>query len=147
MSLEQHIKNVFQVYRPKRGWKTIYWLVDVHGVIIPGSWHRENDFQFISPIAPQVLRWISHRLDQKLILWTSSYNSEVDNIIKWLNEHFITVDFVNENPLEEHTKYADFSRKPYFNILLDDKAGMDPKTDWKIIQETLREIGEWDKLS
>lgn len=145
MSLENHIKNVFQVYRPQRKWKTIYWMVDVHGVILPGSWHRENDFRFINDECQPVLEWISDRRDQKLILWTSSYQSEIEHVVNWLADQCIVVDYVNENPLEEHTKYADFSKKPYFNILIDDKAGFDPIIDWEWIKKTLQEIGEWDK--
>jgi hypothetical protein len=133
MSLENHIKNVFTVLRPKRGWNTIYWLVDVHGVIIPGSWKRENDWQFIVPECKEVLQWISNRSDQKLILWTSSYKTETDMLRTWLGSHGIVVDYVNENPMEEHTAYADFSRKCYFNILLDDKSGFSSETDWLFI--------------
>lgn len=141
MSLDRHIKNVFTVYKPKRGWKTIYWLVDVHGVIIPGSWHKENDFQFIDNWCPRVLRWISEQPDHRLILWTSSYKEELNKLGDWLFSRGITVDYINCNPEEKNTVYADFSFKPYFNILLDDKAGFDPKIDWQIIHNTLIELG------
>ena len=30
-----------------------------------------------------------------------------------------------------------FEKKFYFNILLDDKAGFDPETDWSVIKEYL----------
>lgn len=152
MSLESHIKNVFQVYRPKRGWKTIYWMVDVHGVIIPGSWHRENDFQFISKIAPIVLKWISDREDQRLILWTSSYSKEVEKIRDWLFSQGIVVDYVNVNPVEKNTAYADFTYKPYFNILLDDKSGMMPEYDWILVAKAIEnstgdKIIEWNDFN
>lgn len=146
MSLETHIKNVFTVLRPKRGWKTIYWMVDVHGVIIPGSWHRENNFQFISQDCEEVLKWISDRDDQKLILWTSSYSSEVEKLGDWLFQRGIVVDFVNINLDEKNTEYADFTYKPYFNILIDDKAGFDPESDWASIKMELIFIGEWAKV-
>jgi len=49
----------------------------------------------------------------------------------------INFDFVNKNPSENNTSYADFSKKFYFNILLDDKAFFEP-SDWV-------EISEWIK--
>lgn len=137
MSLASHITKVFHVYKPQRKWTTIYWMVDVHGVIIPGSWHRENTFVFMNTFAEAVLRWISKEPDQRLILWTSSYKSETDALREWLEKKEIHVDYINENPEEEHTTYADFSKKPYFNILLDDKAGFDPETDWEVIYQLL----------
>ena len=140
-----NIKRTFVELRPKRKWKTIYWMVDVHGVIIPGSWHRENDFKFIHPDAAEVLKWITDRDDQRLILWTSSYQKEMVPLMTWLCYNGIWPDHINENPEEEHTEYADFSKKPYFNILIDDKAGFEPETDWTAIKQELIDIGEWDK--
>jgi hypothetical protein len=147
MSLEKHIETVFTVYKPKRGWKVIYWMVDVHGVIIRGTWHKKNHFEFIDETAKDVLKWISDRPDQKLILWTSSKPEELEAMSAWLLSHGIVVDFMNSNPDEKDTEYADFSLKPYFNILLDDKAGFDPETDWQVIKDTLVSLGLWAPLS
>ena len=37
----------------------------------------------------------------------------------------------NRNPYEEEdTKVASFKEKPYFSILIDDKAGFCPEEDW-----------------
>lgn len=36
----------------------------------------------------------------------------------------------NENLEAENTIYGDYSKKPYFNILLEDKAGFEPEKDW-----------------
>ena len=49
--------------------------------------------------------------------------------------HFygIKFDYINENPLEVNSELSDFSKKFYFNILLDDKAGFYPKEDWQIV--------------
>lgn len=149
-----NIRRTFVELRPKRNWKTIYWMVDVHGVIIPGSWKTkmvgdnlpENDFHFIAPECKEVLQWISKRDDQKLILWTSSYERELLNLYEWLKSHDIWVADFNMNPFEENTDYADFSKKPYFNILIDDKAGFEPEKDWAAVKQELIDIGEWNKV-
>ena len=138
MSLLKHITHVMRDLKPAKNWDTIYWLVDVHGVIIPGSFHRKNEFKFMHPDAKDVLQWITKRSHHKLILWSSSYKTEIDELKGWLFEHGIKVDYVNENPAEEHSNYADFSKKPYFNILLDDKAGFDTLVYWTLIKEYLK---------
>jgi hypothetical protein len=89
------------------------------------------------------MRWISTRSDQRLILWTSSYKKEINDIVNWLRTHKIYVDYINENPEEEHTPTANFAKKFYFNILIDDKAGFNVKKDWKLIKNTLIKINEW----
>ena len=139
MSLESHIRNVLTIYRPAKKWDCIYWMVDVHGVILPPSFHRKNEFRFLHPDAQKVLRWISEQPDHKLILWTSSYKEEIVELGDWLFQQGIVVDYVNCNPDEKNTEYADFSFKPYYNILLDDKSGMTPD-DWTTIGTTLEQI-------
>jgi len=142
MSLRQHILNVFQIYQPQKKWKTIYWLVDVHGVILPPSFHKKNDFRFIHSDAEEVLRWIARTPGQMLIPWTSSYNSELGDIHEWLLSHDIFARAFNCNPFESNTEYANFDKKPYYNILIDDKAGFMPG-DWTMVKDTLKELGIW----
>lgn len=54
-----------------------------------------------------------------------------------------SLDDHNENPECGNTDYADFTTKPYFNILLDDKAGMEMNSDWSLVKSELQRIGEW----
>ena len=107
-----NIKRTFELM-PIRKWDTLYVLIDVHGVIIPSSWHRKNDFQFISPDCEEVLQWFSKRKDFRIILWTSSFPSEITELIGWLGKHNIRMDDVNSNLECRNTEYADFSYKPY----------------------------------
>ena len=58
--------------------------------------------------------------------------------IKNLSEYNIKIDFFNNNPEAKNTEYGDFTVKPYYNILLDDKAGFDPEEDWRIIYNFLK---------
>jgi len=34
-----------------------------------------------------------------------------------------------------------YDKKPYFNVLLDDKAGFDPATEWPAILKWIKEDG------
>lgn len=144
MNLRQVIRKTFENKKAKN-WDTMYLLLDVHGVILPSSWHKTNEFRFVCEDCIEVLQWFSKRTDFRLILWTSSYETETTPMCKWLEEFEIHIDYVNGNPNEPNNKYADFSFKPYYNILLDDKAGFTPE-DWKEIKAELIAIGEWDKF-
>lgn len=56
----------------------------------------------------------------KLILFTAEDNSEkLDEKVKYCEERGFKPDYVNENPEVLSTK------KPYYNLLLDDRAGLD----------------------
>jgi len=125
-------------------WDCVYIMIDLHGVIIPPNYHRINDLQFIHRYTQQCLQYFSDQDDIKLILWSSSYKEEIQKVVKWLASNKIYFDYFNENPLENNTKYADFSKKPYFSILLEDKAGF-TENDWVEINRWIA-IREMSKL-
>ena len=133
--------NIEKTFKTKaeRNWHTIYFAVDLHGTIIkPG--HDKVEFY---PDAISVVKWINKRPDCKIILWTSSHQSEISNFLYECQKNEIHFDFINENPLEGDSEKACFDKKFYFNILLDDKAGFNAETDWALIKQTLIELGEW----
>jgi hypothetical protein len=138
-----NIEKTFEL-KAKNNWDTLYVLLDLHGPVILS--HSHDTFQFITEDCIEVLRWFSKRKDFRIILWTSSYVSEIEDIIKWLSIYEIDVDYVNCNPECKNTKKADFHKKPYFNICIDDKAGFEPLTDWKEIKKLLIVLKEWDKV-
>lgn len=131
-----NIRRTF-AQKKERGWDTIYVLLDVHGTILHSTYAEGNKLEFISPACVPVLQWFTKRKDIKIILWTSSYPDEIAKVIDWLKTYDIEIDFVNRNPECKNTKYADFATKPYFNIIIDDKAGMTPDVDWLFIAREL----------
>lgn len=56
----------------------------------------------------------------KLILFTSRKDADLEFAINYCSEHGYKPDFVNENP-----EVCPGCVKPYYNILLDDRAGLD----------------------
>jgi hypothetical protein len=50
-------------------------------------------------------------------------------------EHGIMPQYFNENTAVENTATGNFSSKFYFSVLLDDKAGFNPETDWVLVKE------------
>lgn len=53
----------------------------------------------------------------KLILFTGNEGAKLDDIVEYCNERGYRPDYVNESPVMKTTK-------PYYNILLDDRAGL-----------------------
>jgi DNA segregation ATPase FtsK/SpoIIIE-like protein len=116
--------------KEERGWQQIYIMVDLHGVVFNSNYRASNELRFAHLNTMPCLSYLSNQRDVVLILWTSSHETEIQNVLKWLGLWGIQFKYVNENPLEKDTEYASFAKKPYFNIVLDDKAGFDSSHDW-----------------
>lgn len=116
----------------RRNWNCIYVAVDWHDTISPSTYSEGASKRFLG-FAEQALFKMSSNRKIKLILFTSSYNDDIRDFIDFCKEIGITWDYWNENPEIENTEYGDFSRKFYFDVLLDDKAGFEPDEDWATI--------------
>lgn len=143
------ILNAFQK-KEQRGWEKyprMYVAIDLHDVIIPGTYTRNNDGRKFYPFAEEVLQWLTNREDMCIILYTSSHQDAINDILAWLDKSGIKFDYVNENPECPNTELCDFTKsgKWYFDILLEDKAGFVGTWGWLEIKKTLLELGEWDK--
>lgn len=113
-----------------RSWQYVYIMVDLHGVVLNSNYKSSNELKFAHFDTQRVLSYLSNQQDVVLIMWTSSHWNEIQNVISWLKQMGIYFRYVNENPLEKDTEYASFAKKPYFSIVLDDKAGFDQDRDW-----------------
>jgi hypothetical protein len=68
------------------------------------------------PKLESLLRFLKvHKFN--LILFTGNEGEKLKQIVKYCKEHGYEPDFVNESPVMKTTK-------PYYNILLDDRAGL-----------------------
>ena len=135
------IKSAFKK-RKERKWDKMYWCIDVHDTILKGEYSSNQTYN-PSPDAIEILEWLTKREDMVIIIWTSSYGPDYDNLHSWfLDNTNIKFNYFNHNPECGDTDYAQFNEKFYFKILLDDKAGF-VESDWKVIKETLIELGEW----
>lgn len=140
--------NIERTFKMKayKGWPEIYWAIDLHGTIIPSgksSTDQTDHLQFY-PHAKEVLQWLCNRKDIMTILWTSTPPSRMDSVLAWFYDNGITFTFVNENTHARNTLRSVFDKKFYFSILLDDRAGFEPETDWLAIKKELKRIGQWD---
>lgn len=123
---------------------SIFWAIDLHGCVLKSNYHKSG-YEFISDEAKQMLLSINKCPLSYIILYSSCYDEEKNDIIEFFISNGITVHYFNENPLCENTLYGCFDEKFYFSILLDDKAGFDYVEDCKLIIDFLKNIG-YEKL-
>ena len=130
--------------RIDRKWDTTHWLIDWHGTICEGSYDPHVLSMQFYPKAVEALQALTARSDFRFILWTSSYSNAIHPFMRRLQEdHGIHVDFVNQNPEVQNTDTGKFNLKPYCDIIIDDKAGFDPLTEWSIVLDWCNNIDRW----
>lgn len=132
--------NIANSYQQKieRGWYTLYWCVDVHNTIIPGMYDITQEFEFYKD-AKEVLQFLTLQKDVVLIMYTCSHLKEIKAMLSFFQSNSITFKYVNANVDVPDTALGRYVDKPYFNILLEDKAGFENE-DWEYIKELLEDI-------
>ena len=135
MSISTAITRAYEVMH-LRNWDTIYWAVDLHGVCMKSN-YEEGVHEFISQDAVDTLRLISSLPESKIILWSSAYDDQKPAIIEAFAREKIEIFDFNQNLEAADTKTGCFQEKFYFSILLDDKAGFEPETDWAVVHATM----------
>lgn len=122
------IERAYAVMR-ERNWDTVYWAIDLHGVCFPST-YEQGGYKFVNADAKEALQRISARPESRIILWSSCHPNEQADIMAFFAEEGVAVSYFNENPEVSNTRTGDFTKKFYFSVLLDDKAGFDPAVDW-----------------
>lgn len=127
-----------------RNWQKIYICVDLHDTCIVAN-YAQGGYSWLTvdpghtPI-PAILRELAGLPEIELILWSSCYPDEQPRIIEFFGQHGIPVNYFNTNPEVANTVTGDFSQKPYFSVLIDDKAGFDYHTDWQTVRDVIMEV-------
>ena len=140
--------NIFNIERAhkrrtEKDYDTTYWCIDLHDCIFRGDYKANSEGGELYPNAERVLKQLTIRKDYVVILYTAATDKGVQAAINRLARLGIKFDYINENPACESTDMCDFSRKFYFDILLDDKAGFVGDTDWFMVEAELKRIKHW----
>lgn len=127
----------------ERNWDKIYWMIDLHGVCFKSN-YKKAEYNWINDDVLETLKQIQSYPECEIILWSSCHIDEQFRIIDFFGIHGIDIPFqqFNNNPFVVSTETGCFDEKPYFSVLIDDKAGFEPETDWKIVSNKLKEIHE-----
>lgn len=127
-------------YKEKRNWDKTYWFFDIHGTILKPNYEYGNTPKDFYPYAVETLQFLTKLPDVEMIIYTCSHPHEIQEYIKLFADFGITFKFVNENP-EVPTQvdgYGCYDKKPYMNVLFEDKAGFDPETEWQEVLEFMK---------
>jgi len=124
----------------RKGWDYIYVFVDLHSTVIKPNYTAGNIPSEFYIGALEALKMMSDTDDMKLVMYTCSHPHEIEKYIKLFEEHNIIFNYVNENPEVTTTPqgYGCYDMKPYFNVMLEDKAGFYPEEDWEPVNNYLR---------
>lgn len=127
-------------YKEKRNWDKTYWFFDIHGTILKPNYEYGNTPKDFYPYAIETLQFLTKLPDVEMIIYTCSHPHEIQEYIKLFADSRITFKYINENP-EVPTQvdgYGCYDKKPYMNVLFEDKAGFDPETEWKEVLEFMK---------
>lgn len=131
-------KKAFEV-KEARNWECIAVAVDLHGTVFVPTYSTEEKYEYY-PGAKECLNLLTYMDDVvKMYLYTCS--TDVEKYIDKLDEDDIGVyypEIVHTIMGIENNEFQNFDNKPYFNVLLDDKAGFNPDRDWTLITEYLK---------
>jgi hypothetical protein len=124
----------------------VYIAIDLHDTIIRSTYSAESESEEFYPHAKDVLQSLSKTCGIILILWTSSYPEKMKDVFAWFDRNEIAFKYLNENPECQNTEFGDFSKKFFYDILLDDKAGFTPESDWEQIHKLIMQCGDENLL-
>lgn len=140
------IKNAFKNALARK-WNKTYWAIDIHETMIKPNWSSEKIPTEFYPKAKETLKYICSRKDIVTILYTCSHPHEIEQYLELLEKLEIRFDYVNSNPEVTNGNYGFYDQKPYFNVLLEDKAGFDPYQDWEEVYNTLKTQEELTQIN
>lgn len=118
-----------------RGWDRTYWAFDIHSTIIRPNYSVDEIPTELYDNALEVLRMLTADPEVCLMLYTCSHPHEIEKYLEYFKSIGVEFTYVNENPevITQPYGYGCYTKKPYFNILFEDKAGFDAEVDWEII--------------
>lgn len=127
MNIDNVIRNAY-IYNKKVGRDKIYICTDIHDTIAMANY--ADEMPDVIETAMDALRKLNEFPEIVLILFSSSYHH--DEYIEHFRKYGVNFTYFNENPEICDSKTGDFSKKFFYNVLLDDKAGFELR-DWEVV--------------
>jgi hypothetical protein len=139
MSITRAIEINHFAYKISRNWDRTFWAFDIHGTILKPNYQYGNTPDEFYPMAKETLRLLSTLPDVVMFLYTCSHPHEVAEYQRLFVENDIIFKYVNDNPEipTDPKGYGNYDKKPYMNVLFEDKAGFNPETDWQEVYELM----------
>ena len=129
-SLDQCLESAI-----RKGWNNIFIAVDIHDTIVKGNYRTDELPTDFLPMAKETLQMLTKYPNVTLLLYTCSHIPEIQKYFKFFEANDIHFKYCNENPDVPNNALGDYTKKMYFNVLLDDKGCFNGKTEWPIIYD------------
>jgi len=141
MGILKSIQTNHFEYKVKRNWDRTYWFFDIHGTILKPNYSYGKIPTEFYPHAKETLQFLSGLSDIVMVVYTCSHPHEIEEYVNLFKENNIHFKYINENPevLTQPDGYGCYDKKPYMNVLFEDKAGFDAETEWIEVLEFMKE--------
>jgi hypothetical protein len=139
MSVKRAIEiNHFEL-KEKRNWDRTFWAFDIHGTILKPNYQYGNTPDEFYPMAKETLQLLGKISEVVMFLYTCSHPHEIVEYQKLFVDNDIHFKYVNENPEvpTDPNGYGNYNKKPYMNVLFEDKAGFNPETEWQEVYDLM----------
>jgi len=120
-------ENLERLRKEYNDYKSLYIAFDFDNTVF--DYHQIGDTY---PIIEKLLTECK-QLGFKLILFTANEDEKLEKAIQYCTEHGYAPDYINESPIMK-------TRKPFYNLLLDDRAGLGEAI--KLLSELIQLIKE-----
>ncbi len=129
-----------------KGYDHVVIAIDLHGTIIdtkifnttPGSFEDKVRASILRP-AITALQKLSVHPSISMFIYSGTRKCHLRKLIDILRDQYrINIDLEYSSNIQHASQ--SFKRKPYYSILLDDKAGFDPDVDWDEINSFTRNL-------
>jgi hypothetical protein len=123
----------------RKGWGYIYVFIDLHSTLIKPNYKYNDIPTELYDGALEGLKMLHEAKDVKIVMYTCSHPHEILQYVEYFKGLGIEFDYINENPEVKTTttEYGCYDKKPYYNVMLDDKCGFDADYDWAPLNEFL----------
>jgi len=128
--LEDSISRAYRTMA-ERNWDKIYIALDIHDTVMEANYKDATGALLPECIKP--LQVISNLPEVVIILYSCCHPKDYETYMNVFKSNGIKIGYFNENPNVENTVSGCFDKKFYYSILIDDKAGFNPK-DWSKVQ-------------
>lgn len=124
----------------RKSFDKIYVMVDLHGTIIKPNYEVGNIPTEFYDHSKEALKIMSKAKDICLIMYTCSHPHEIKKYVELFEQNDIHFDYINENPevVTQPDGYGCYDKKPYMNLLFDDKAGFLANIEWEGVLKELK---------
>jgi hypothetical protein len=140
MSIIKAIKQSF-LDKERKGFDRLYYFFDIHGTILKPNYQFGNISKEFYPYAKETLQFLSTLPDVVMCIYTCSRPNEIDEYMVLFKSLGINFVYINENPEVKTQKggYGCYDKKPYMNVLFEDKSGFSGEEDWLPVLNLLKE--------